>query len=64
MLPTGKLPSAAKLPVINVFNQAASLCGLKAAGAKLQRQDVLECNTTHMVVADDRTGEPLSCQLI
>ncbi|KAG0580596.1 hypothetical protein KC19_4G185500 [Ceratodon purpureus] len=60
MLPSGALPPATKLPVINLFNQAASLRGLKAAGAKLQ-QDVLQCEVTHVVVADDKTGEPLSC---
>jgi len=60
LLPNSKLPPASKLPVINLFNQAASLRGLKAAGAKLG-QDVLECNVTQVVMADDKTGEPLTC---
>lgn len=61
LLPNSKLPPASKLPVINLFNQAASLRGLKAAGAKLG-QDVLECKVTEVVMADDKTGEPLNCR--
>lgn len=61
MLPNSKLPPASKLPVINLFNLAASLRGLKAAGAKLA-QDVLQCNVTQVVMADDRTGEPRACR--
>lgn len=61
LLPNSKLPPASKLPVINLFNQAASLRGLKAAGAKLG-QDVLECSETEVVMADDKTGEPVSCR--
>lgn len=60
MLPNSKLPPASKLPVINLFNQAASMRGLKAAGARLG-QDVLQCNVTEVVRADDKTGEPVSC---
>jgi hypothetical protein len=60
-LPNSKLPPASKLPVINLFNQAASLRGLKAAGAKLG-QDVLNCTETQVVKADDKTGEPQICR--
>ena len=60
LLPQGKLPSASKLPVLNLFNQASSLKGLKAAGAKLG-QDVLACNVTEIVRVDETTGEPLGC---
>ncbi|XP_002973886.2 uncharacterized protein LOC9656675 [Selaginella moellendorffii] len=60
LLPLQRLPSASKLPVINLFNQVASLKGLKAAGASL-RQDVLPCNITETVVVDFVTGEPDKC---
>ncbi|CAM6128710.1 unnamed protein product [Calypogeia fissa] len=60
LLPQRKLPLASKLPVINLFNQAASLKGLKSAGAKL-RQDVLQCENTEVVTVDQITGEPLRC---
>ncbi|KAM7502139.1 hypothetical protein LguiB_001043 [Lonicera macranthoides] len=59
-LPNRKLPPASKLPSINLFNQAISLKGLKAAGAKL-RQDVLECNATEVVMVDQETGLPSHC---
>ncbi|XP_074366606.1 uncharacterized protein LOC141707376 [Apium graveolens] len=59
-LPNGKLPPASKLPSLNLFNQAVSLSGLKAAGAKL-RQDVLGCNITEIVVVDHETGLPSHC---
>ncbi|KAG9445617.1 hypothetical protein H6P81_011745 [Aristolochia fimbriata] len=61
LLPANKLPPASKLPVINLFNQAASLRGLKSAGAKLG-QDVLRCNNqTEVVAVDHHTGLPQRC---
>nr|CAB3448271.1 unnamed protein product [Digitaria exilis] len=60
MLPQGKMPPASKLPVVNLFNQAISLKGLKAAGAKL-RQDVLSCATKELVAVDTITGLPTNC---
>ncbi|XP_022851003.1 uncharacterized protein LOC111372823 [Olea europaea var. sylvestris] len=60
LLPYGKLPPASKLPSLNLFNQAISLKGLKAAGAKL-RQDVLECNPTEVVAVNQETGLPSHC---
>ncbi|KAF7154394.1 hypothetical protein RHSIM_Rhsim01G0215800 [Rhododendron simsii] len=59
-LPGGKLPSASKLPSLNLFNRPVSLKGLKAAGAKL-RQDVLECEATETVMVDHNTGLPSRC---
>ncbi|CAK9165196.1 unnamed protein product [Ilex paraguariensis] len=60
-LPNGKLPPASKLPSLNLFNQAVSLKGLKAAGAKLG-QDVLGCNNiTEIVMVDHETGLPSHC---
>ncbi|KAL6506399.1 hypothetical protein OROGR_024580 [Orobanche gracilis] len=59
-LPNRKLPPASKLPCLNLFNQALSLKGLKAAGAKLG-QDVLECNPTEMVLVNHETGLPSYC---
>ncbi|KAG8387658.1 hypothetical protein BUALT_Bualt02G0044300 [Buddleja alternifolia] len=59
-LPNGKLPPASKLPSLNLFNQALSLKGLKAAGAKLG-QDVLECNPTEIVMVNHETGLPSHC---
>ncbi|GMG98807.1 hypothetical protein Nepgr_000647 [Nepenthes gracilis] len=59
-LPKGKLPPASKLPSLNLFNQAVSLKGLKAAGAKLG-QDVLECPAGELVVVDHSTGLPSHC---
>ncbi|CAN6479385.1 unnamed protein product [Victoria cruziana] len=60
LLPSGKLPPASKLPVINLFNQALSLKGLKSAGAKLG-QDVIRCSETEVVVVDRETGKPSQC---
>ncbi|CAI9770818.1 unnamed protein product [Fraxinus pennsylvanica] len=60
LLPNGKFPPASKLPSLNLFNQAVSLKGLKAAGAKL-RQDVLECNPTEVVAVNHETGLPSHC---
>ncbi|KAA8544066.1 hypothetical protein F0562_021757 [Nyssa sinensis] len=61
LLPGGKLPPASKLPSLNLFNQAVSLRGLKAAGAKLG-QDVLKCNNaTEIVMVDHETGLPSRC---
>ncbi|XP_008805206.1 uncharacterized protein LOC103718255 [Phoenix dactylifera] len=60
LLPAGKLPSASKLPVLNLFNQAVSLKGLKAAGARL-RQDVISCNEAELLVVDHHTGLPRNC---
>ncbi|KAJ7560479.1 hypothetical protein O6H91_04G131600 [Diphasiastrum complanatum] len=60
LLPQQKMPPASKLPVINLFNQASSLRGLKAAGAKLN-QDVLPCNRTQIVGVHQITGEPSHC---
>ncbi|KAL8167478.1 hypothetical protein V2J09_008977 [Rumex salicifolius] len=59
-LPNGKLPSASKLPSLNLFNQAVSLKGLKAAGAKL-KQDVLQCDVAEIVTVDHATGLPSKC---
>eukprot|EP01018_Ginkgo_biloba_P031332 Gb_01245 [translate_table: standard] len=59
-LPNQKLPSASKLPVLNLFNQPVTLKGLKAAGAKLV-QDVLQCNVTEIVIVDNGTGMPSHC---
>ncbi|XP_072964357.1 uncharacterized protein [Typha angustifolia] len=59
-LPVGKLPAASKLPVLNLFNQAVSLKGLKAAGAKL-RQDVISCKEAELVLVDHATGLPKNC---
>ncbi|RZC76954.1 hypothetical protein C5167_001079 [Papaver somniferum] len=59
-LPGGKLPPASRLPSINLFNQAVSLKGLKAAGAKL-KQDVIGCVPTDVVVVDHDTGLPSRC---
>ncbi|KAK1394162.1 hypothetical protein POM88_013218 [Heracleum sosnowskyi] len=59
-LPNGKMPPASKLPSLNLFNQAVSLKGLKAAGAKL-RQDVIGCNVTEIVHVDHDTGLPSHC---
>ncbi|XAR59983.1 hypothetical protein NMG60_11033187 [Bertholletia excelsa] len=60
LLPSGKLPPASKLPSLNLFNQAVSLKGLKAAGAKLG-QDVLQCGPSETVAADHLTGLPSRC---
>lgn len=60
LLPKQKLPPASKLPVLNLFNQATSLKGLKSAGAKLG-QDVLACEKSAVVTADPVTGEPQHC---
>ncbi|KAK8947496.1 hypothetical protein KSP40_PGU007341 [Platanthera guangdongensis] len=60
LLPAGKMPPASRLPVINLFNQAVSLKGLKMAGAKLG-QDVITCAPTHVVAADHATGLPKNC---
>ncbi|KAJ0967618.1 hypothetical protein J5N97_024535 [Dioscorea zingiberensis] len=59
-LPAGKMPPASKLPALNLFNQALSLKGLKAAGAKLG-QDVISCGDTELVAADHATGLPKNC---
>ncbi|PKA52082.1 hypothetical protein AXF42_Ash014019 [Apostasia shenzhenica] len=59
-LPSGKMPPASRLPVINLFNQAMSLKGLKMAGAKLG-QDVISCPETQVVVVDQSTGLPKNC---
>lgn len=60
LLPNAKLPPASKLPSLNLFNQAVSLKGLKAAGAKLG-QDVLECGAGEIVTVDHQTGLPAQC---
>ncbi|KAL5709946.1 hypothetical protein ACHQM5_020567 [Ranunculus cassubicifolius] len=60
-LPNMKLPAASRLPSLNLFNQALSLRGIKAAGAKLG-QDVLSCNNaTEIVMVDHQTGLPSHC---
>jgi hypothetical protein len=60
-LPGMKMPSASRLPSLNLFNQAVSLKGLKSAGAKLG-QDVLRCdNVTEIVAVDHQTGLPHHC---
>ncbi|KAL2902826.1 Elongation factor 4, partial [Bienertia sinuspersici] len=56
-LPNGKLPSASRLPSLNLFNQAVSLKGLKAAGAKL-RMDVINCTALEIVTVHHDTGLP------
>ncbi|XP_020992891.1 uncharacterized protein LOC107476971 isoform X1 [Arachis duranensis] len=61
LLPSMKMPSASRLPSLNLFNQPVSLKGLKSAGAKLG-QDVLRCNNVSEVVAVDQyTGLPQRC---
>ncbi|THG14198.1 uncharacterized protein LOC114273047 [Camellia sinensis] len=60
LLPGGKMPPASKLPSLNLFNQAVSLKGLKAAGAKL-RQDVLQCSAAETVAVNHETGLPSHC---
>nr|GMD29468.1 uncharacterized protein LOC109170870 [Ipomoea batatas] len=60
LLPGGKMPPASKLPALNLFNQAVSLKGLKAAGAKL-KQDVLACEESEVVVVNHHTGMPSHC---
>ncbi|KAL2609762.1 hypothetical protein R1flu_028335 [Riccia fluitans] len=60
LLPNQKFPSPSKLPVLNLFNQAVSLRGLKSAGAKLG-QDVIECEPTEVVIVNKGTGEPEQC---
>ncbi|TVU25623.1 hypothetical protein EJB05_28126, partial [Eragrostis curvula] len=60
LLPMGKMPPASELPVLNLFNQAASIKGLKAAGAKLG-QDVLSCEPGEIVAVDYITGLPRNC---
>lgn len=59
-LPNGKLPSASRLPSLNLFNQAVSLKGLKAAGAKL-RMDVINCTAQEIVTVHHDTGLPNRC---
>ncbi|XP_009770821.1 uncharacterized protein [Nicotiana sylvestris] len=59
-LPNGKMPTASKLPSLNLFNQPVSLKGLKAAGAKLG-QDILKCNPTEVVAVNHETGLPSNC---
>uniref|UniRef100_A0A1D1YE56 Alanine--tRNA ligase n=1 Tax=Anthurium amnicola TaxID=1678845 RepID=A0A1D1YE56_9ARAE len=60
LLPANKMPPASRLPVLNLFNQAISLKGLRAAGAKLG-QDVITCADTHTVAVDPATGLPKNC---
>ncbi|KAI3949662.1 hypothetical protein MKW92_008760 [Papaver armeniacum] len=61
LLPGNKLPSASKLPAVNLFNQALSLKRMKTAGAKLG-QDVISCdNATEVVAVDHETGLPSHC---
>ncbi|EFJ14348.1 hypothetical protein SELMODRAFT_120665 [Selaginella moellendorffii] len=60
ILPAQRMPPPSKLPVINLFNQAVSIKGLKAAGAKLE-QDVLPCNASQIVLVDHITGDPTNC---
>ncbi|KAM0927654.1 hypothetical protein ACQ4PT_002733 [Festuca glaucescens] len=60
LLPSGKMPPASKLPVLNLFNQPVSIKGLKSAGAKL-RQDVITCVATQLVSVDHVTGLPKNC---
>ncbi|KAL6911319.1 hypothetical protein ACP4OV_000124 [Aristida adscensionis] len=62
LLPAGRMPPASKLPVLNLFNQAVSMKGLKAAGAKLG-QDVLTCGAKELVAVDHVTGLPTNCTL-
>ncbi|GJM95680.1 hypothetical protein PR202_ga12451 [Eleusine coracana subsp. coracana] len=63
LLPGGKMPPASKLSVIDLFNQDASLKGLKAAGAKL-RQDVVECEAKAVIAVDHVTGMPTNCSVL
>ncbi|KAI3849690.1 hypothetical protein MKW98_026604 [Papaver atlanticum] len=61
LLPGNKLPSASKLPAVNLFNQALSLKRMKTAGAKLG-QDVISCDSaTEVVAVDHETGLPSHC---
>lgn len=60
LLPQQKLPPAARLPVLNLFNQPTSLRGLRGAGAKL-KQDVLQCDDGEVVTVDPTTGAPSRC---
>ena len=60
LLPQGKLPPASRLPVIDLFNQRASLKALKESGARLS-QDVLPCPLDQIVHVDHSTGIPLRC---
>jgi len=60
MLPAGKLPPASRLPVLNLFNQAVSMKGMKAAGAKLG-QDVVKCGDAELLVVEHGTGLPKNC---
>ncbi|KNA23265.1 hypothetical protein SOVF_026520 [Spinacia oleracea] len=59
-LPNGKLPSASRLPSLNLFNQAVSLKGLKSAGARL-RMDVINCTAQEIVTVHHVTGLPNQC---
>ncbi|KAM3399113.1 hypothetical protein P3S68_002629 [Capsicum galapagoense] len=60
LLPNGKMPPAAKLPSLNLFNQPVSLKGLKTAGAKLG-SDVLKCSPAEIVSVHHDTGLPSHC---
>ncbi|XP_078427917.1 glycosyltransferase family protein 2 [Wolffia australiana] len=60
ILPGGKLPPAAKLPVLDLFNQPVSLRALKSFGARLN-QDVLDCGDSKIVSVDSSTGLPKNC---
>lgn len=62
ILPGGKLPPAAKLPVLNLFNQPMSLRAIKSAGAKLG-QDVISCSAAEIVEVDHSTGLPKNCSV-
>ncbi|MCO5551292.1 hypothetical protein L7F22_004791 [Adiantum nelumboides] len=60
LLPQKKMPSASRLPVLNLFNQPTTLKGLRGAGAKL-KQDVLQCQEGEIVTVDRVTGSATEC---
>ncbi|KAH7425782.1 hypothetical protein KP509_11G070700 [Ceratopteris richardii] len=60
LLPMKKMPAASTLPVLNLFNQLATLKELKVAGARL-KQDVLQCEDGETVTVDSVTGSASHC---
>jgi glycosyltransferase involved in cell wall biosynthesis len=60
LLPGGRMPPPARLPVLDLFNHPSSLHGLRSAGSRL-KQDVLECDDGEVVAAHPVTGSPIGC---
>ena len=60
LLPQQKMPAANRLPVLDLFNHATSLKGLRVSGSKL-KQDVVVCEDGEIVTAHDVTGSPIGC---